>query len=161
MRCPFCQYDLSGIPGDFVCPECGNYPGDRTDSSPPLDADLKFLCIAYGILWIPIILAVPFSIATYAVARLVYGVDMFLASQSGAGPYPWIDVLGFIATGCVMHCLLFWVATWVIGPIIVGLRIRRRVQGIKTPGAFWLFVFGPLVACPIAYIGSMIFLSSH
>lgn len=136
-------------------------PGDRAEACPPLDVDLKFLCIAYIFLWIPIGLAVPFSIATYAVARLVYGVDMFLASQPGAGPYPWIDVLGLIAASCVLHCLLLWLATWVIGPIIVGLRIRRRIQGISTPGVFWLLVFGPLVACPIAYVGSMIFLSAH
>lgn len=161
MRCPFCQYDLSGIPDDFACPECGMDPGDRADASPPPDADLKCLCIAYGFLWVPVALAVPFSIATFAVAHFVYGVGMFLASQPGAGPYPWIDVLGFIATGCALYCVLLWLATWVAGPILVGLRIRRRLQGIKTPEAFWILVFGPLLACPIAFVGSMIFLSSH
>ncbi len=136
-------------------------PGDRADASRRPDQDLKVLSIVYAVLWIPIALAVPLSIATYAVARLVYGVDMFLASQPGSGPYPWIDVLGACAACCALYCLLLWLATWVVGPIIVGLRIRRLMQGIETPAAFWLLVFGPLIACPIAYIGSMLFLSGQ
>lgn len=136
-------------------------PGDRDDARRLPDLDLKVLSIVYAFLWIPIGLAVPLSIATYAVARLVYGVDMFQASQPGQGPYPWIDVLGFLAGGCILYCLLFWLATWIMGPIIVGLRIRSQIEGTKTPETFWLLVFGPLIACPVACVGSMAFLGSH
>lgn len=161
MRCPFCEYDLSGIPGDFACPECGMDPGDRDDACRRPDRDLKVLSIVYAVLWMPIFLAVPLSIATLAVAHKVYGVDMYQASQPDQGPYLWIDVLWFFAGGCVLYCVLFWFATWMMGPIIVGLRIRSEIKGIKTPEAFWLLVFGPLIACPIAYVGSMLFLSGH
>jgi hypothetical protein len=136
-------------------------PGDRAERAPPPDTELKVLCIAYLILWAPVLAAVPFSIATFAVASRVYGVDMFTAAQPGAGPYPWIDILGTIAAYCLLCCILLWLATWVAGPIIVVLRIRRRLAGIKTPGVLWLLVFGPLLACPLAYIFSIIFISAH
>ena len=161
VRCPFCQYDLTGLPRDLACPECGKDHGDRYEMTRPIDTDLKVMCIVYGLLWIPIAAAIPFSVATFAVAHFVYGIDMFLASQPGAGPYPWIDALGAIATACALYCIALWLASWIAGPIIVGLRIRRRLQGIKTPEAFWLLVFGPLLACPLAYIVSVVFLSGH
>lgn len=100
-RCWSCQYDLTGLRVEAVCPECGtpiwdSHPGsrerNRSSSSPaaPLGV-LALLMLCFGpVACVPGLAAVAFGVGT--LARIREGL-----TPPSAGPSAWLG----LTTGCI------------------------------------------------------------
>lgn len=135
--------------------------GDRDERARRRDEVLVGLACVLGFLWIPIVLAIPCAIATHVVSWGVYGVSYYHASLDNSGSYPVLDLASGIAALLAVANLLIFPLMLVAVPIVLVLRLCQRRDGFKTPAWFWLLLLGPLLACPIAYAGSMLFLLTN
>ncbi|UYV11440.1 MAG: hypothetical protein NCW75_09015 [Phycisphaera sp.] len=160
VRCPFCQYDLSGIPDDYACPECSMDPGDRNDPTRTPDRQLKILTWIYVCLWIPVWLALPVAFLCAVLAYGMYGIDPSETVASASGRYPGLDRVAKVAGALALYTFLLWFAAWPLGATTLGLRLWQQRRGRRTPAGFWCLAFGPIAACPIVYIATLMFVVS-
>lgn len=135
--------------------------GDRDERARRRDEVLIGLACVLGFLWIPIALAIPSAIALHVVSWGVYGLSYYQARLDNSGSYLVLDLASGIAALLVAANLLIFLLMLVAAPIVLVLRLCQRRDGFKTPVWFLLLLVGPLLACPIAHAGSMLFLVTN